>query len=125
MKKRAHGLAAATALMTGLAVVASAGTANATTKKSYPGGTVSFVSKGDVLTVKDNRKDGYVFQVWVYKTVDDLGNEESVALCRASGGYRVKKVCDLNLTEGRRYHFKASIWNGEAVPSVGDFYVRA
>ncbi|MFG2894919.1 hypothetical protein [Streptomyces sp. NPDC048248] len=125
MKKRAHGLAAATALMTGLAVVAGAGTASASTKESYPGGTVSFVSKGDVLTVKDNRKDGYTFQVWVYKTVDDLGNEKRVALCRASGGYGAKKVCNLNLTEGRRYHFKASIWNGSGVPSVGDFYDRA
>ncbi|MGP3981241.1 hypothetical protein [Streptomyces sp. KR80] len=125
MKKRAHGLVAATALITGLALVAGTGTANAGDWHTYRSGKAKFNKKGDILTVKDTRRDHFGIRVYVnQKKKGAKGYWDTVARCQVSG-YGKKKVCNLNLREGRKYQFSIYVYNPVGASELGNFYSRA
>ncbi|MFF2902701.1 hypothetical protein [Streptomyces sp. NPDC057966] len=108
--------AAAAVLLLGVAAPAQA---RAETYK-YPGTSISWQANGEILTVKDTRRDGrFIYPMGQFKG----SNEYLTPHCSTRG--RTSRRCDYSVAEGRKIIFWVYSVKDSDMRKIGEFTVTA
>ncbi|MGW2083071.1 hypothetical protein ACWCOW_40420 [Streptomyces sp. NPDC001939] len=83
--------------------------------KSWSGATVTFAAKGEILTVKDTKKDGrYIYVMGSDRTA----HKDITPFCSTRG--RSSKTCNYSIPEGHKVNFAVYSYRGSDGNYLGD-----
>ncbi|MER5618303.1 hypothetical protein [Streptomyces sp. NPDC002215] len=87
---------------------------------TYPGASISWNANGEILTVKDTKRDGrYIYPMGQFKGT----NQFLTPHCSTRG--KSSRTCDYSVTEGRKIIFWVYSVKGSDMRKLGEFTVTA